>query len=233
VRATASPAAIGAKKNEIANAKPQAAARTPALHPPASPGGGAPDDVDRPVVSNAAENRPPAEPGAAGQAEVPSAARLVAEATSPNANRASAGNGPVLVDAASAEGVWRRALECVTGFVGEFAATATKISADDQGRLIVSFPESQKFNRDTCLRPANLSKLDAALEQVCGGRVGMTLVTHPDPVGSAPAAPAARPNPKQQHAEVAADPFVMRAVELFDGDPERLRISAPRVEGSN
>jgi DNA polymerase III subunit gamma/tau len=229
VRATASPSAMGAKKNEIASAKPPAAELR--WQPPALPGGGAPGDVDRPVISKAAENRP--EPGVEARAEVPDAARLIAEATSPNANGASAGNGPVLVDAASAEGVWRRALECVTGFVGEFAATATKISADGQGRLIVSFPESQKFNRDTCLRPANLSKLDAALEQVCGGRVALTLVTHPDPPGSAPAAPAARPNPKQQQAEVAADPFVMRAVELFDGDPERLRISSPRVEGSS
>ncbi|MBL9164358.1 MAG: DNA polymerase III subunit gamma/tau [Planctomycetaceae bacterium] len=225
--ASVSAAAISAKKNEIASAKPQEAEVR--LQPPAQPGDGAPGNVDRPASSNAAEKYPPAEPGAGGQAEVSRAARLVAEATRPDANRASAGHGPALIDPTAAEGVWRRALECVTGFVAEFAATATKISADAQGRLVASFPESQKFNRDTCLRPANLSKLEGALEQVCGERVLLTLTTHPDPAGAAAIAAApARPNPKQQQADAAADPFVKRAVELFDADADRLRYVAPR-----
>jgi DNA polymerase III subunit gamma/tau len=184
-------------------------------------------------VAARADDRPPAEP-------VASIRSNAAEAVSPNAGGAGIASarsngsgsdnaGPVRVDAASAERVWREALECMTGFVGEFASTATKISADGQGRLVVSFPESQKFNRDLCLRPANLGKLDAALEQVCGGRVLLTLATHPDPEGSVPtAAETARPNPKQQQADAAADPFVKRAVELFDADADRLRYVAPR-----
>ncbi len=218
-----SPAAIGAKKNEIVSAKPQAAERTtPTLQPPAPPGGGAPGDVDRPVVSNAAEKYPPAEPGA-GKA-------------SPNGAGASAASGPVRINAGSAERVWRESLErleSISGVVAASAHEATQITADGQGRLVVSFPESKKFMRESCLRPQNHSRLDAALEQVCGGRVVLALVTHPDPAGAAANAAAPAPlNPKQQQASAAADPFVKRAVELFEGDSERLRFVAPR-EGSN
>jgi DNA polymerase-3 subunit gamma/tau len=214
-------AALGAKKNEIADAKPQAAAVVSAppvsSQPSAPPGGSAPGDVARSSESNAADDHPRAEPGAAARGEPRESAVQQAAA------------GPARVEAASAERVWREALECMTGFVGEFASTATKISVDGQGRLVVSFPESHKFNRDLCLRPANLGKLDAALEQVCGGRVPLTLTTHPDPAGTAAVAAApARPNPKQQQADAAADPFVKRAVELFDADADRLRYVAPR-----
>jgi DNA polymerase III subunit gamma/tau len=229
--ASVSSAAIGAKKNEIASAKPPAAER----QPPAPPGGGAPSDVDQPVISNAAENRPPAEPGAEAQGErLGGAGRLVAEATSPNGAGASR---PVPVDAASAERVWREALErleAISGVVAASAHEATQITADGQGRLVVSFPESKKFMRESCLRPQNLSRLDAALEQVCGGRVVLSLVTHPDPAGAAANLVAPAPlNPKQQQASAAADPFVKRAVELFDGDSERLRFVAPREGSAN
>jgi DNA polymerase-3 subunit gamma/tau len=237
--ASSSSSVIGAKKNELASAKPQAAARTPALQPPASPGGGAPGDADRPTISNVTEKYPPAEPGAEGQAEVPGAARLVAEATNPIASGANSANGagPVRIDAASAERVWREALErleAISGVVAASAHEATQITADGQGRLVASFPESKKFMRESCLRPQNLSRLDAALEQVCGGRVVLTLATHPDPAGAAANVVAPAPlNPKQQQASAAADPFVKRAVELFDGDSERLRFVAPRDGSAN
>ena len=239
MRAGAGPApvGIGAKKNEIVSAKPPAAEMR--LQPPAPPGGGVPSDVDRPVVSNAAEKYPPAEPGVEARAEVPGAARLVAEATSPNGAGASVTNGagPVRIEAGSAERVWREALErleAISGVVAASAHEATQITADGQGRLVVSFPESKKFMRESCLRPQNLSRLDAALEQVCGGRVVLALVTHPDPAGAAVNAAAPAPlNPKQQQASAAADPFVKRAVELFEGDPERLRYVAPRDGSAN
>ena len=54
---------------------------------------------------------------------------------------------------------------------------------------------------------APAARVEAALQQVCGGRVMLTLATHPDPAGATTRVDApARPNPKQQQASAAADP---------------------------
>jgi len=220
-------AEIGAKKNEIVSAKPQAAATPPSvsapqppalsvsLQPPALPGDNGPSDVARSSESNAAEDDPRAEPGA----------------------RMREGGELVRVQAADAERVWQEALaqlESTSGVVAAAAHEATQIRADGQGRLVVSFPESMKFMRESCARPQNLNRIEAALQQVCGGRVMLTLATHPDPAGATTRVDApARPNPKQQQASAAADPFVKRAVELFDGDSDRLRYVAPRDGSAN
>jgi hypothetical protein len=59
----------------------------------------------------------------------------------------------------------------------------------------------------------------------------LVLTTHADPAGAASAQPLKpRPNPKQQQADAAADPFVQKAVELFDADAARLKFIAPSAE---
>jgi DNA polymerase-3 subunit gamma/tau len=133
----------------------------------------------------------------------------------------------VTLDEQSIEPVWKQTLERLTGVAADCAAAASKLSVDRQGRLVASFPESQKFARDNCLR--NASRIEAALAEVCGGRVGLILTTHDDPNAVAAAAPK-RPSAKQQQAEASAEPFVQRAVELFDADPSRLRYVAPSGE---
>ncbi|WP_428308285.1 DNA polymerase III subunit gamma/tau [Lacipirellula sp.] len=240
-----STAALGAKKNAIASpAMPTASpSQSPALPVDVVPEMAA-RAVERPpaepvasIVSNAAEDHPRAELGARERGEArEGAGGQTAEADGPGnpSVKPAPAAGPVQIDAAAAERIWREALEqleAISGVVAASAHEATRISADAQGRLVVSFPESKKYMRETCLRPQNLSKLDAVLEQICGGRVPLTLTTHADPAGSGPAAAAAsRPNPKQQQADAAADPFVKRAVELFDADADRLRYVAPRVD---
>jgi DNA polymerase III gamma/tau subunit len=237
------PAGISAKKNEIANpamlkAATPAAVATPqpptppvTLQPPASPGGSGPSDVARSSEPSAAEDYPRAKPGAGMQVDV---GKLAAGAASP---KAVDGGGLVRVEAGDAERVWQEALaqlESTSGVVAAAAHEATQIRADGQGRLVVSFPESMKFMRESCARPQNLSRIEAALQQACGGRVLLTLATHPDPAGATTRVDApARPNPKQQQASAAADPFVKRAVELFDGDSDRLRYVAPRDGSQN
>jgi hypothetical protein len=82
---------------------------------------------------------------------------------------------------------------------------------------------SRKFSRDSCLRQPALGKIETALAEVCGGRVGLVLTTHDDPADAAePSAP--RPTFTQQQAEMAAQPFVKKAMELFDVDPSRMRV---------
>jgi hypothetical protein len=72
------------------------------------------------------------------------------------------------------------------------------------------------------LRQPALSKIETALSEVCGGRVGLVLTTHDDPADAMDSPP--RPTLKQQQAETASQPFVQRAIELFDVDPGRIRV---------
>jgi DNA polymerase-3 subunit gamma/tau len=147
----------------------------------------------------------------------------------PRPEAGAAADAAVKLDEHSAAETWQRLREALNGAVAELDM-ATKVSADGQGRLVVSFPESQKFNRDRCQRPVNLSRIEAALCEVLGGRTGLILTTHDDPAGAPAAQAAQRPSPKKQQADAAAEPFVQRAVELFDADPGRLRYIAPAGE---
>ncbi len=121
----------------------------------------------------------------------------------------------------SVEPIWKRTLDRLTGLVADSAAAASKLSVDAQGRLVASFPTSRKFSRDSCLRPANLSRIESALAEVCGEPVALVLTTHDDPGGAA--APPPKPSSRELLAAVTAQPFVQRAIELFDADPARLR----------
>ena len=219
--AVANATALGAKKNEIASPEMPAASKPPAL----------PVDIAPEVVARAVD-RPPAEP----VAPVQSSAAEEHPRAEPRARVREDGE-LVRVQATDAERVWQEALaqlESTSGVVAAAAHEATRITADGQGRLVASFPESMKFMRESCARPQNQSRIEAALQQVCGGRVMLTLATHPDPAGAVARVDApARPNPKQQQASASADPFVKRAVELFDGDSDRLRYVAPRDGSAN
>jgi DNA polymerase-3 subunit gamma/tau len=172
--------------------------------------------------------QPRALPG--GKPEAPSSSAMMGTYPRPEAGAAVApATRACKLDGESAETVWRQALEKLTGIAADCAACATKLSVDNLGRLVASFPESQKFSRDTCLRPSNLSRIESALSEVCGGRVGLVLTTHHEPADAANALSTTTPRKsvKQQQVDVAAEPFVQRAVELFDGDSSRLRYLAP------
>jgi DNA polymerase-3 subunit gamma/tau len=209
VREAAPAAAAVAKKNEIASppmVRPTPptpiAAPAPSLQPRALPGGSAADDSA--IQSDAkSEFAPPAEPGA----------------------EAAAGE-PVALDPQSVEPIWKRTLDRLTGLVADSAAAASRLSVDGQGRLVASFPTSRKFLRDSCLRQPALGRIESALAEVCGGRVGLVLTTHEEAPGEAAAAPA-RPSAKQQLMEASNQPFVKRAMELFEADPSRMRVVPP------
>jgi DNA polymerase-3 subunit gamma/tau len=203
--APAAAPAVPAKKNSVANPGP-AIDSPAAFKPPALP-------VDSGQFGSAMPSGPPAEPVASTVASGPGVDE-----------RAAAGR--VTIDADSAEPLWKRTLDRLTGLVADSAAAANRLSVDPQGRLVASFPTSHKFHRDNCQRPANLPKIEAALAEVCGGRVGLVLTTHDEPAAASSEISPPRPSAKQQLMEAAAQPFVKKAMELFDGDPSRMRIIA-------
>jgi DNA polymerase-3 subunit gamma/tau len=175
-----------------------AAASAPPLQPRALPGGSAAEES-----SIKSEADPPAELG-------------------PEAAAADA----IALDAQSVEPIWKRTLDRLTGLVADSAAAASRLSVDSQGRLVASFPTSRKFLRDSCLRQPALGRIESALAEVCGGRVGLVLTTHEEAPGEEATAPA-RPSAKQQLMEASNQPFVKRAMELFEGDPSRIRVVPP------
>ncbi|MCC6494474.1 MAG: DNA polymerase III subunit gamma/tau [Pirellulales bacterium] len=197
---------------------------------PASPTAAGPAVQPRAALGGNAADRSGAPAQAGPHADFRPEAQDAAEATTLPATSGSSNR--VELQPAAAEEVWRAALERLAGITADCAAAATRISIDAQGRLVASFPECHKFSRDACLRPTNLSRLEAALAEVAGGRVPLVLTTHHDPNESAAAATPQRTSAKQQQADAAAEPFVQRAVELFDADASRMRFVAPPSDGT-
>ena len=133
-------------------------------------------------------------------------------------------NAPTIeLTAENVEEVWKQALGALTGIVAENASHVDEVTVDAGGRLQVMF--SASFYRDACERPGNRSRLEAALQEVCGQRV--PLVFQARQRVDAPVAVASAPSRRQQQADVAAQPFVKKALELFDGDPHTIRYVPP------
>jgi len=128
------------------------------------------------------------------------------------------------ISSSNVEDIWKQVLAALNGMVMDHATEADKISVDDKGQLTISFSEG--FHRDICERPANRARLEQALQEVCGTKIGFVLRTHQRT--DAPSKPLVRaPSKRQQQAEISTQPFVKRAMELFDGDPGRLRYVPP------
>ncbi len=125
------------------------------------------------------------------------------------------------------EQIWKQTLDSLTGMLADHAAEADDVAVDASGRLVVSF--SENFHREFCERSGNRSRLETALQTVCGLPVSLMLHTQAR-VASAQPAVAPRQSRRQQQAEIAAQPFVQKAMKLFDGDPNRLRYVPPNHE---
>ncbi len=147
----------------------------------------------------------------------PATANAPANATDPAAEKT-----PLASE--NVEEIWKQVLSSLSGMMADHAAEADKITIDDNGQMTISF--SGGFHRDLCERPENRARLDQALQEVCGQKVGFVLRTHQRTDGPAkPVGPA--PSKRQQQVEISTQPFVKRAMELFDGDPGRIRYVPP------
>ena len=120
--------------------------------------------------------------------------------------------------------IWNRVVASLKGMLQEQAAEAKEVVLDEQGRLVLGFTSS--FHKDVFERPNNRKKLETALSEVCGTTVPLQL----DVVERTDEASQAVPKPKSRRekmADLASQPFVKRAMELFDSDPSRLHYVPP------
>ena len=184
----------------------------------------APSAKKKAVASSAPPPAPAAVAAASADATTTPASLPTSTAVAPQGLEAPDSSDVVPLTVDNVEEIWKRALDALTGMVADQAAAADGVSLDDQGRLVASF--SEKFTRDYCEKPNNRNRLEESLQQVCGERVPLVLTTL-ERVDSAEDKPVRRPTRRQQQQEIAEQPFVQKAMQLFDGDPARLRYVPP------
>jgi hypothetical protein len=97
--------------------------------------------------------------------------------------------------------------------------------------LVASFPASYSFCRDICDRQENRARLERRLSEAAGGPIRLKLEVHDD--GQAAVSPARpqRTSRREQLAEVAEQPFVRRAMEVFDVPAGQFRYIPPEGDG--
>lgn len=127
--------------------------------------------------------------------------------------------------------LWNQAAEQLGGLAGDKAkqATVATVAAPDQ--LVVAFPKQYNFCKQFCERPETMRQLADTLSQLAGGTVRLALQTIDD--GPAKPVEAARPTSNRQRMyEVCRQPFVRRAMEVFDAIAERLEEPGAGKQGS-
>jgi DNA polymerase III subunit gamma/tau len=117
--------------------------------------------------------------------------------------------------------LWNQAADQLGGLAGDKAkqATVATLAAPDQ--LVVAFPKQYNFCKQFCERPETMRQLVDTLSQLAGGAVRLALQA----IDDSPAKPveAVRPTSNRQRMyEVCRQPFVRRAMEVFDAIAERL-----------
>lgn len=187
------------------------------------------------VKKNSPASPAPTRPVSA--SSVPSPAPTVAPIAEPAPEDVAATNGHAEEPVAAApkiellaenvEQIWKQALASLTGIIAENASHVDEVTLDSTGRMQVKFSDS--FYRDACERPANRNRLEAALQEVCGRRVALIFQAS-QRVDTPVANVAPPPSRRQQQADVAEQPFVKKALELFNGDPHRIRYTPPAIK---
>jgi hypothetical protein len=132
----------------------------------------------------------------------------------------------------SAAALWQRAVVELGDTVAGSAAHADRIVAGGDDLIVASFPAAYSFCRDVCERPEMRSRLERALSQAHGGNIRLKLNVHDDvPANREPARPL-RTSRREQLAEVSEQPFVRRAMEVFDVPAGQFRYTPPEADAN-
>jgi DNA polymerase-3 subunit gamma/tau len=133
----------------------------------------------------------------------------------------------VAITADNVEEIWKKALGHLAddSMIADFATEVSDVAVDAGGRMVLTFPND--LLRAQCEKPAKRSHFEAALANVTGGPVPLVFQTRRRVDAPAAAAVPTATTRRQQQADVAAQPFVKKALELFDGEPHRIRYVPP------
>ncbi len=133
----------------------------------------------------------------------------------------------VALNDASAEAVWRAALERVSVMAAAQGKLFRSVATEGPGRLVVTFPAEYALAKSFCERPENTARLEQALNEVTGRIVRVRFVGDGGKGESSQGetSHAGRPSSQQRLKEVMDNPVVRRVHELFGATP--LRVDGP------
>jgi DNA polymerase III subunit gamma/tau len=136
-----------------------------------------------------------------------------------------------LTDLAAAA-LWQRAIVELGDTAAGSAAHADRITAGGSDLIIASFPASYSFCRDICERSETRSRLERILSEAHGANIRLKLDMHDDAPATVVQARPQRTSRREQLAEVAEQPFVRRALEVFEAPAGQLRYTPPNGEAN-
>jgi len=119
--------------------------------------------------------------------------------------------------------IWSQAAARLPGLVGEHSRHFSRVATPAPNRLVVGFRQEYTFSKSICEEPANRAKFERALAEVTGQRVQLEFEVIDGGESKGAIAPPVRSKTVlQRRAEVAQNPMVRRAAELFGAFPERI-----------
>ena len=126
--------------------------------------------------------------------------------------------------------MWSQAVAKVPGMVAEQARHFDHVAVPEPNRLVVHFKPAYTFAKSVCEQPDQLVKFERALAELTGQRVRVEFsVGEEEASPSQPVQAVARPiSPQQRLLEVANEPMIQRATELFAAHP--IRVDKPAAK---
>jgi DNA polymerase-3 subunit gamma/tau len=181
--------------------------------------------VRRPAARNTAGPSAPPQ-----VAPPPVAVETVAQIGAAAEERVAAESPPSIVSELSpgeARKLWEKITSEVGGLVSEYGTMTDDVSATPQGELVVRFGQQGAMAGAHCQRPDLQRQLQRVAEGLCGPGVSLRFeMPHASQPSGAVAPPAPRATKRQLEAEVAEQPFVKKALTLFDVQQGQFQFTA-------
>ncbi|HEY2840135.1 MAG TPA: hypothetical protein VGJ26_13350, partial [Pirellulales bacterium] len=125
---------------------------------------------------------------------------------------------------ADAKRLWQEAIATLGGMLAAYASKADRFEVRGDDFLVATFPKNYNSAKVFCEKPEQLDRLQAAVSEVAGHGVRVSLVlseTSSEPSG-APVQPANRTPQRERLRDKSKHPLVAKAIELFDARPVKV-----------
>ncbi len=165
--------------------------------------------------------------------DVTGTTEIVAPPISNGAAQHTARNGDEQLTAELAQRLWREALANVHDSVSVAAEHAHEVRIIGPNRLAVVFSAQYDSFAALCRKPEKLAKLEKAFAEVSGRTVRLEIEIVGDPLPATASQPTAEVKAvakRNRLKEASENPFVRKAMELFDAEPVDVRDPATDTE---
>ncbi|GIW93942.1 MAG: DNA polymerase III, subunit gamma and tau [Pirellulaceae bacterium] len=218
---TIRPAASGHAPASVAQAPQEGVSSRQKKSPDsaAPPGVGSDSSPQVPSGSASACNSDPA--------SLPSPPRTPADTLQGGTTSQTTGNGESLEPEVAADALWRQAAQTIGGLFGSMMDSAAEVRWSSPESMVVTFRTDARAAAEQVSRPDKRAQIEKTLESLAKRPVRVQ-VEHREEGPVTPARPAVSTSPLQA---AARDPWVRRAIELFDA--EVVRVIGPTPDRSS